>query len=208
MEKQLRDNRETMGKQWEISRKTMEIITILQLSFKILQSSFNRITNNYMKLLDLEVYIISLEIAEDIWNIVIKWDKFAKNTLGYQIVRALDSIGANISEGYGRFHYKDRKRFYYFSRGSLYETITWVSKSYKRNLIPKEDYLKLQKQLKNLSIKLNNFIKQTKENNRKTVEIQCKSSGNTIEIQLKNNRLSTAFQSFYNRLSTVFQSYY
>ncbi len=92
-----------------------------------------------MKLEELQVYQLAMEIAERAWNIVIKWDYFAKDTVGEQLVKAVDSIAANLSEGFGRFHYKENKQFGYYSRGSHYETKTWITKAYNRNLINEED---------------------------------------------------------------------
>jgi four helix bundle protein len=112
-----------------------------------------------MELEKLNVYNISLEIAEQIWEIVINWEDFAKDTIGKQIVRSADSIAANISEGYGRFHFKESKHFLYYSRGSLYETRTWLTKSLRRKLISQEKYDKLISEIKDLSVKLNNYIK-------------------------------------------------
>ncbi len=77
-----------------------------------------------MNLEELQVYKLSMDIAEKIWVIVDKWDYFNKDTVGKQLVRAIDSVAANLSEGYGRFHYKENKNFCYYSRGSLYETKT------------------------------------------------------------------------------------
>jgi four helix bundle protein len=71
-----------------------------------------------LRLEDLEVYKVAMEIGEIVWNIVIKWTYFEKKTLGAQFVEAADSIALNISEGYGRFHYKENKNFCYYSRGS------------------------------------------------------------------------------------------
>ncbi len=88
-----------------------------------------------MKLEDLQVYQLSLEIGESVWKIVNTWDYFVKDTVGKQLIRSADSIAANISEGFGRYHYKDSKRFYYISRGSLFETKTWLEKSKNRKLI-------------------------------------------------------------------------
>jgi four helix bundle protein len=79
-------------------------------------------SNYNKKLEDFELYQISMNIGEEVWNIVATWDSFAKNTLGNQLVRSADSIAANIAEGYGRFHFKDRRQFTYYSRGSLLET--------------------------------------------------------------------------------------
>ena len=73
-----------------------------------------------------------------IWNICIKWDYFAKDTMGKQLVRAADSISANLAEGHGRFHFKDRLNFCYYARGSLEETKTWLSKAFRRGLISSE----------------------------------------------------------------------
>jgi len=72
--------------------------------------------------IDLDIYQQSLEIGECVWNIVLKWEYFSKRTVGGQFVEAADSIASNIAEGYGRYFYKDRKQFYYYSRGSLLET--------------------------------------------------------------------------------------
>ncbi|MCD4769264.1 MAG: four helix bundle protein, partial [Bacteroidales bacterium] len=93
-----------------------------------------------MKLEELQVYQLSMEIGEKVWNIVITWDYFLKDTIGKQMVRAVDSVAANLSEGFGRYHYKESKNFSYYSRGSLYETKTWLTKAYNRNLITEEEF--------------------------------------------------------------------
>ncbi len=92
-----------------------------------------------MKLEELEVYNKSMEIGERIWAIVVTWDFFAKDTIGKQLVRAMDSVAANLSEGFGRYHYKDRMRFSYYSRGSLYESKTWIIKARNRDLMQADD---------------------------------------------------------------------
>ncbi len=58
-----------------------------------------------MKLEELRVYQLSMDMGEKVWGIVEKWNYFSKDTVGKQLVRAADSIAANLSEGYGRFHY-------------------------------------------------------------------------------------------------------
>ena len=93
-----------------------------------------------LKLEDLEVYKIAIEIGELVWSIVMKWEYFEKKTLGTQFVEAADSIAFNISEGYGRFHYKDNRNFCYYSRGSAKETFTAITKAKTRNLITEEEF--------------------------------------------------------------------
>ncbi|MEO7209438.1 MAG: four helix bundle protein [Chitinophagaceae bacterium] len=91
-----------------------------------------------IKLIDLEVYKVAMQIGDDIWDIVDTWDFFNKDTLGKQFVRAGDSIALNIAEGYGRFFFKENKNFNYYSRGSAYECTSCLRKATKRKLITKE----------------------------------------------------------------------
>ncbi len=69
----------------------------------------------------LEVYTLSEQLADEIWDIVVGWKLFPKMTAGRQLVRAADSIGANIEEGVGRGSFKDNRRFVKIGRGFLYE---------------------------------------------------------------------------------------
>ncbi len=112
-----------------------------------------------MRLDELQVYQLAMDIAERIWNIVVQWDYFGKDTVGKQLVKAADSVAANLSEGFGRFHYKENKQFCYFSRGSLYETKTWIIKAWNRKLVKDEDYQTFRKDLEIIAIKLNSYIK-------------------------------------------------
>lgn len=107
---------------------------------------------------DLEIYQRSLALGDTIHTIVSKWDWFAKDTIGKQIVRSMDSVAANISEGFGRYYYKDRIRFIYYSRGSLFETRTWLVKAMQRKLIDSNVYDSLNDELIIIGVKLNNYI--------------------------------------------------
>ena len=100
-----------------------------------------------LKLEDLEVYKVALEIGELVWGIVDKWNYFPKKTLGTQYVDAADSIAMNISEGYGRFHYKENRNFCYYSRGSAKETVTATIKAKARKLISEGDFTILSQKL-------------------------------------------------------------
>ncbi len=112
-----------------------------------------------MKLDDLHVYQLSMSLGDRIWDIVVKWNYFAKDIVDKQLVKAADSVASNISEGYGRFHYKESKHFEYYARGSLYETKTWITKAHNRSLINDADFHNFQKDIDVLGIKLNNYIR-------------------------------------------------
>lgn len=118
-----------------------------------------------MELKDLEVYKLAREIAKDSWPIFNSIDKDSKRIIGNQFIRAIDSVGANIAEGFGRYHYADRNKFNYNSRGSLIESIHWLEMLKERCLVKDNDFDQLHKKLANLSIKLNNYIAKTKEIN-------------------------------------------
>lgn len=111
-----------------------------------------------MKLEELQVYQLPMELGEKVWKIIEGWDYFTKDTIGKQLIRAIDSVAANISEGFGRYHFRDSKNFYYYSRGSLYETKTWLTKAKNRNLIGEEDFLEFEKEITTIGVKLNNYI--------------------------------------------------
>jgi four helix bundle protein len=108
---------------------------------------------------DLEIYREAMEIGEEIWLIVLGWDFFAKDTIGKQVVRSADSIAANLSEGYGRFHFKENQKFCYYSRGSAEETQTWIEKAARRNLVERETARLLYDRLETYKKRLNAYIR-------------------------------------------------
>jgi four helix bundle protein len=103
------------------------------------------------------------QISDIIWEEVAHWRNFEKDTIGKQLVRAADSISANLSEAIGRYSYPDRKRFAYFARGSLCETINWLEKSSRRGLLDDNLGSKLLSELQTLSLRLNAFINTLKK---------------------------------------------
>ena len=86
-------------------------------------------------LAELRVYQLAMQVGADVWSVVDGWSWFNKQALGLQWIRAADSIAANISEGYGRYSFKENARFCYYARGSLRESETWLTKVAERNLI-------------------------------------------------------------------------
>ncbi len=98
-------------------------------------------------------------IGDRIWEIVLRWDWFAKHTLGAQWVNAADSMGANIAEGGGRYHPKDVKNFLYHARGSLRETKFWMRRALQRDLIENNLAEELDWELEQLSREINEKIR-------------------------------------------------
>lgn len=117
---------------------------------------------NYIELKDLEVYQLARKLSSLAWVIYEPFDINDKKTMGDQFLRAIDSIGANIAEGYGRYHYLDKIKFYYNSRASLFEACEhWAELMLERNKMTQTQFDQI-KALKNkLRVKLNNFISKT-----------------------------------------------
>jgi four helix bundle protein len=113
---------------------------------------------------DLEIYREAMGIGEEIWSIVTRWDFFAKDTVGKQIVRAADSVAANLAEGYGRFHYKENQKFCYYSRGSAEETQTWLEKAARRDLVERESARTLYDRIETLKKRINAYIQSIGQN--------------------------------------------
>jgi len=107
----------------------------------------------------LEIYQLSERLADKIWTIVLKWQYLPQDTVGKQLVRSADSIGANIAEGSGRGTNQDYKRFLKIRRGSLYETKHWLRRSYKRQLLLPEQINELSPIINELTPKLNAYIR-------------------------------------------------
>jgi four helix bundle protein len=115
----------------------------------------------FLKLNDIDAYKRAFHLSNKVWGHVISWDHFSKNTVGCQFVRAVDSVSANIAEGFGRYTKKDKIKFYRIAMGSLKESLDWNEKSRYRNLLPEETYCEILKELNNLPLEINQLIKYT-----------------------------------------------
>ncbi|MBI5222307.1 MAG: four helix bundle protein [Candidatus Magasanikbacteria bacterium] len=120
----------------------------------------------YIKLGDLQVYKMAVDLSDRAWEIYVKLGWENKKVIGFQFVRAVDSVPANIAEGYGRYHYLDRIKFYYNSRGSLLETKHWILSLYKRKMIDKNNYDTFLAKANELHWELNKYIKSCYPKNR------------------------------------------
>lgn len=113
----------------------------------------------FIPLKDLEVYQLARELSQMGWQIYTSLDWHTKKIMGDQFITAADSFGANIAEGYGRFHYLDKIKFFYIARASLIEaTEHWFELLRERGKIQEVEYHSLKKIADKSAIKLQNFI--------------------------------------------------
>jgi len=115
----------------------------------------------YLTLNDIEAYKIAFNLSNYVWDILVKWDHLAKFTIGEQFIRSVDSISANIAEGFGRFTKKDKIRFYRISYGSLFESLDHNEKSKKRKLLKKDEYDHIFSELQKLPKSIHHLINYT-----------------------------------------------
>ncbi|MDJ0752362.1 MAG: four helix bundle protein [Ardenticatenaceae bacterium] len=118
---------------------------------------------------NLEVLKRAENLSDLLWQKVYRWNYFAKDTVGKQLARAVDSVGANIAESFGRYHFGEKLQFLYYARGSLFETKYWLNRAQSRNLITEIEWATLLKELNDLLKQLNGFIayiKQLKSNHK------------------------------------------
>ena len=113
---------------------------------------------DYVKLGDLEIYKLCVQLSREAWQIYHKLNWQDKKIMGDQFIESIDSVGANFAEGYGRYHYKDRIKFYYNSRGSLLEAKHWTLLFYERQKINKEKFYLLLNLSADIHRQLNTYI--------------------------------------------------
>jgi len=124
-------------------------------------------SQNYIELKNLEVYKLSRQLSTIAWKIYCRLSFEDKKHIGDQFLRSVDSIGANIAEGYGRFHYLDKVRFYYNARGSHFEAfIHWLELLLERERISQVEFDTINGKASILQVKLNNFITITSKKGR------------------------------------------
>lgn len=119
-----------------------------------------------LKFEDLRVLQTAESIADEIWDQIARWDDFSKSVAGKQLARAIDSVGANIAEAFGRFHYGEKLQFLYYARGSLYEAKYWLNRALSRDLKDQEDVEMYASKLTELARQLNAFSKTIKTQRR------------------------------------------
>jgi len=116
---------------------------------------------SYLKTTDIEAYSISFDLSNQVLAVVNRWPYLAQKTIGAQFIDSTDSISANVAEGFGRYHKKDKIKFYHYSRGSTLERIDWLEKSIRRKLLDDNQYNHIKNELEKLPKAINSLIKYT-----------------------------------------------
>jgi len=120
---------------------------------------------------DLRILITAEGIADSVWKCVVQWDEFAKDVVGKQLARAVDSIGANIAESFGRFNFGEKLQFLYYARGSLFETKYWLNRARTRELMSSLNAEEYTSKLTDIARQLNAFAESLK-NQRSTSKVK------------------------------------
>jgi four helix bundle protein len=115
----------------------------------------------------LQVWQKSLAFAVEICrNILPKLPVQEKWSLSDQLRRSVQSVPANIAEGYGRFYFQESVRFCYIARGSLEETFSHLNLAHKLDYLDDETYKRLNDQIIELRRMISGYIAFLKESKR------------------------------------------
>ncbi len=133
------------------------------------------------------------EIADAVWKQVARWDEFARDTVGKQLVRAVDSIGANIAESCGRFHFGEKLQFLYYARGSIFETKYWLNRAVARGLMSSSEVQQHLARITELARQLNAFAGSLKTVRADTQPKTLRELANEYELNISNVPLDDLF---------------
>ena len=112
---------------------------------------------------DLEVWQMGREMVVTIYGLAKALPQEETFGLASQIKRAALSVPANIAEGFGRYHYADKAKFYLNARGSLYELKSHLLIAFDLGYLPEDKKACIFETVDSLSLKLNNLITATRK---------------------------------------------
>jgi four helix bundle protein len=116
----------------------------------------------FIPLQELEVYRMTRRLSSMAWVIYQRLAFQQRKVWGDQMLESVDSVGANVAEGYARFHFSDKARFYYISRASLSEGVDhWIDLGFERGVVFDQEFEQINKIKSDIQVRLNNMIKST-----------------------------------------------
>jgi four helix bundle protein len=92
---------------------------------------------------NLDIYQKSIDFINEVYKITNDYPNSERYGLISQFRRCSSSIALNIAEGFGRFHKKLKKQFYYTARALVYECIPILTISLNQKYIKNEIYEEL-----------------------------------------------------------------
>ena len=158
----------------------------------------------------LEIYGRYESISNMLWSVVEKWSRRHQYLIGDQLLRAVDSVGANIAESVGRGHFWESLHHLFYGRGSLAETQHWIRRAVHLRLLPHEQIDFLRAETTTLYKQLNAYIRaqrkslssveRLKANDR--VEEDASPYGRLSEVDAQRWRIGNAGRSLDDRRSS------
>jgi len=116
----------------------------------------------FIPLQELEVYRMTRRLSSMAWVIYQRLTFQQRKVWGDQMLESVDSVGANVAEGYARFHFSEKARFYYISRASLSEGVDhWIDLGFERGVVFDQEFEQINKIKFDIQVRLNNMIKST-----------------------------------------------
>ena len=112
---------------------------------------------------ELEVWKQARKIRNYISTLTKTFPVEEKYRLADQVIRSSRSIGNNIAEGHGRYHYQDNIRFCIMARGSLSETLDHMLIAYDESIISEETLVIFQTEHDSCLRLLNGYIQYLKK---------------------------------------------
>jgi four helix bundle protein len=100
-----------------------------------------------------------VSVADWAWRVVQRWPPLAVNTVGTQLIRAADRIGATLVEGDGRYSDAEAAHFFTIARASARETRYWITRASDRDLVPEAEAREQIGKLINATRQLNGLIR-------------------------------------------------
>ena len=140
---------------------------------------------------DVRVLKSTEQIADAIYKVAASWNDFARDVVGKQISRAADSIGANIAESFGRYHFGEKIQFLYYARGSVFETKYWLNRASARELMSSADSQSYVTGLTEIARQLNLYVSSLK--GQRSGEITVAKAVKESPVQYLTSRLPEDF---------------
>jgi four helix bundle protein len=107
---------------------------------------------------DLEVWKVARALKNEIRRLTETFPEIEKYRLSDQLIRSSRSINSNISEGHGRYTFKDQVHFCIQARGSLSETLNHLIDAFDCKYISREQLLYFRKKVGEVEQLLNGYI--------------------------------------------------